>query len=146
MQTTTCPRCGLILAAGSRPKGQGKATGAEQTRLSKSQISTLNILRELNARNRDSSVPMREVWYAFRQERVRRGELSKFPTTHLVGFWLSALLGAGFVEMFNRKIETVDKETQTIRFIKKPTWSLSRNYLDGSIRLGEGGQIIKGES
>jgi len=74
------------------------------------------------------------------------GRTIKVSNYHLVGFWLSALLGAGFVEMFNRKIETVDKETRTIRFIKKPTWSLSRNYLDGSIRLGEGGQIIKGES
>jgi len=128
-----CPKCGNPLTvAGTRAKGQGKAAGAEQTKLSYSQLSILRILENHKAINEETSLPMKEVWNDW-IHRVDAGQFKKYPSSHSVGDWLSGLCGAGFVTMYHRKCKVVDRETQTFRFVQKPTWALSIDYLNGRI-------------
>ena len=137
-----CPNCGYEIAVQPpRAKGTGKRTGLAQSRLSGSQMWTLNVLRDMKAHDVESAVPRQQIFEHMRDQCIKGGY--RILSTHIVGFWLSALLGAGFVSMVNRKCEMKDFHTQDIRFKKKPVWYLSTNYQEGHIGFAESsGEIV----
>ncbi len=152
-----CPHCGGILEledTAPRKKGEGKATGAKQSKLSRKQIWAIRILQRLGATSFETAVPLRVIWQTCveeikqRQAQARQGHSYdprdlKMPSSHLVGFWLSALLGARFTEMVNRECRMVDPATQKIRFMKKPCHWLSDAYQSRAVIFDENGDIIR---
>ena len=142
-----CPHCGGLLPGDLyRKKGEGKQTGALQMALSIKQIRILKILEELGAVSYETGQPIIRIYPV--ALKLWESLHEKFPEKHLIGFYLSSLLGAGFVCMGNRRCEIRNFATQEIQFKRKPVWWLSPAYQhhefcfdeDGTIhRLKEGG-------
>lgn len=131
----------IQLPEAPRQKGMGKKTGASQTRLSRKQLETLRSLEQLNAISLDHAVP-RQVVYEVLRDKAKQAD-EKFPDKHLVGFYLSALCGAGFITMMNKECKVKNFETQEIRWVKKPVWFLSEKYLSGELQVAPDGLILK---
>jgi hypothetical protein len=95
----------------------------------------------MNAKNAATAVPRQAIYEEMRDMCSHTGD--RFPSAHIVGFWLSSLLGAGFVSMVNRKCELRNAYTQDIRFKKKPCWYVSEAYQEGLIGyVSNNGEII----
>ena len=131
--SATCPRCGCQIPIPElpRPKGMGKKTGAEQECISEKQVWTLKVLERLGAYEKKEGKTRQQIFEEMRDEAV--ATKTRIPSSHIVGFWLSALLGAGFVSMENAQIEVMDYKTREFRFIRKPIWYMSASYLDGVV-------------
>lgn len=141
-----CPKCGEefnILASGRapNPKGAGKRTAKQQTRLSQKQVECLEAVRWLNAVSMETAVPARSIYERLKQ--VAEENHTRFPSTAFVAFWMSALLGAGFVAMGNKKCEVRDFPRMEIRFVKKPVWYLSQAYQSGTLKFDADGFIVR---
>jgi len=142
-----CPNCGQTVSVDvphvANAKGMGKKTGRLQTKLSAKQVWVLESLKAMKAIDEDTAVTRQSLYQHIRNQAMR--EEKRIPSSHIVGFWLSALLGAGFVSMTRGKCKTIDTATQTIRFVHKPCWFLSGAYLAGNLSLEKDRTIIRGD-
>lgn len=142
-----CPSCShvfnIIIEGGrvANPKGMGKKTGKLQSKLSRKQMDCLRAVETMGAVNVASGVTNRMVYERLKDTAMKNN--TRFPSTAFVSFWLSALLGAGFLKMANKKCEVKDYPTQDIKFVKKPVWYLSDSYRNGELSLTVDGTIIR---